>query len=139
MTPGNSPSKSLQGEGIVTKPSPRSVDETVAKLKEILQSKGVNLFTIVDHSGEAQRAGLQMPNTKLAIFGNPKAGTPVMLEAPLAALDLPLKILLWEDHDGNSFISFNDPAYLADRYHLGDAQAAPIRAVEGLVNALGTQ
>jgi uncharacterized protein (DUF302 family) len=139
MTSRSLPSESLRGEGIITKPSPRSVDETLAKLKEILQSKSINLFTIVDHSGEAQRAGLQMPNTKLAIFGNPKAGTPVMLEAPLSALDLPLKILLWEDRQGNSFMSFNNPAYLAGRYRLGDAQAAPIRAVEGLADALGME
>jgi uncharacterized protein (DUF302 family) len=136
MLPGSSPSEPLDGEGVITKPSPRSVDDTLLKLQDILRTKGVNLFAIVDHSGEAQRAGLQMPNTKLAIFGNPQAGTPLMLKAPLSALDLPLKILLWEDQEGHSFMSFNDPAYLASRYHLEEAQTAPLHAVVGLVDAL---
>ena len=84
-------------EGIVKIPSRRSVDETVDKLKTILQSKGVTLFALIDHSGEAEKAGLKMPPTKLLIFGNPKAGTPLMLAAPSAAIDLPLKILVAED------------------------------------------
>ena len=83
-------------EGIVKIPSHHSVDETVDKLKTILESKGVTLFALVDHGGEAEKVGLKMPPTKLLIFGNPKAGTPLMLAAPSAALDLPLKILVAE-------------------------------------------
>ena len=88
-------------EGIVKIPSHHSVDETVDKLKTILQSKGVTLFALIDHSGEAERVGLKMPPTKLLIFGNPKGGTPLMLAAPSAAIDLPLKILVAEDSQGN--------------------------------------
>ena len=84
-------------EGIVKIPSHHSVDETVDKLKTILQSKGVTLFALVDHSGEAEKVGMKMPPTKLLIFGNPKGGTPLMLAAPSAAIDLPLKILVAED------------------------------------------
>jgi len=86
--------------GIVTKPSNHSVDQTVEKLKEILKAKGIALFALVDHSGEAEKVGMQMPNTKLLIFGNPKGGTPLMLAAPSLAIDLPLKILVWEDQLG---------------------------------------
>src|SRR5215469_1656690 len=86
-----------KGEGIVTKPSNHSVDETVTKLKGMLQAKGVELFVVIDHSGEAAKVGLKMPNTKLLVFGNPKGGTPLMLASPSIAIDLPLKILVAED------------------------------------------
>ena len=104
--------------GIVEKPSAHSVDETVARLKNILESKGVTLFALVDHSGEAEKAGLKMPPTKLLIFGSPKAGTPLMLAAPSVALDLPLKILVAEDGDGKTRISYNSPEYLLQRHGL---------------------
>src|ERR1700692_1301634 len=93
--------------GIVSVPSIHSVDQTVEKLKEILADKGVKLFALIDHSGEAEQAGMRMPPTKLLIFGNPKAGTPLMLAAPSSAIDLPLKILLREDIDGKVWISYN--------------------------------
>src|SRR6266852_9623510 len=102
--------------GIVDKPSNHSVDETVEKLKGILQSKGVTLFATVDHSGEAAKAGMQMRATKLLIFGSPKAGTPLMLAAPSIAIDLPLKILVWEDVSGKTWVSYNAPAYLQQRH-----------------------
>ena len=86
--------------GVVTIPCHQSVDGTVAKLEQILQAKGVKLFTMIDHSGEAEKAGLQMRPTKLLIFGNPKAGTPLMIASPSIAIDLPLKILVWEDGVG---------------------------------------
>lgn len=105
-------------KGIITKPSNHSVDQTVEKLKNILQAKGVTLFALVDHSGEAARAGLTMPNTKLLIFGSPKAGTPLMLAAPRVAIDLPLKILVWEDTQGKSWVSYNSPDYLKERHGL---------------------
>ena len=96
-------------EGIVKIPSHHSVDETVDKLKTILQSKGVTLFAVVDHSGEAEKVGMKMPPTKLLIFGSPKAGTPLMLAAPSVAIDLPLKILVAEDAQGKAWISYNSP------------------------------
>jgi uncharacterized protein (DUF302 family)/uncharacterized membrane protein YidH (DUF202 family) len=105
-------------QGIFRIPSKLSVDETVARLQAILQAKGVKLFTIVDHSGEAASAGLTMPNTKLLIFGNPKAGTPLMLASPSVALDLPLKILVSEDAAGKVWITYNAPSYLQARHNL---------------------
>jgi uncharacterized protein (DUF302 family) len=118
--------------GIVRIPSNHSVDETVAKLQGILQAKGVKLFVVVDHSGEAASAGLKMPNTKLLIFGNPKAGTPLMLAAPSAALDLPLKILVAEDAAGKIWISYNAPAYLQSRHALPAELLPNIAVIEAL-------
>jgi len=105
-------------EGIVKIPSHHSVDQTVDKLKTILQSKGVTLFALVDHSGEAEKVGLKMPPTKLLIFGNPKGGTPLMLVSPSVAIDLPLKILVAEDSQGKVWISYNSPEYLKERHDL---------------------
>jgi uncharacterized protein (DUF302 family)/uncharacterized membrane protein YidH (DUF202 family) len=104
--------------GIVRIPGNHPVDETVAKLQGILQAKGVKLFVVVDHSGEAANAGLKMPNTKLLIFGNPKTGTPLMLAAPSVALDFPLKLLVNEDGAGKTWISYNSAAYLQSRHGL---------------------
>ena len=89
--------KPSRGDGLIDISSNHSVDETVEKLKGVLQAKGVTLFALVDHSGEAAKVGMKMRPTKLLIFGNPKGGTPVMLAAPSIAIDLPLKILVWED------------------------------------------
>lgn len=102
--------------GIQSLPSAHSVDNTVARLQDLLKAKGITLFALVDHSGEAAKAGMQMPNTKLLIFGNPRAGTPVMLAAPSVAIDLPLKILVAEDDAGAVSLSFNDPAWLQRRH-----------------------
>jgi uncharacterized protein (DUF302 family) len=109
---------SMSGNGIVDLPSKHSVDETVERLRGILAAKGVTLFALVDHSGEAEKAGMKMPPTKLLIFGSPKAGTPVMLAAPTIAIDLPLKILVWQDAGGKAWISYNSPEYLRDRHNL---------------------
>ncbi len=103
-------------QGIKTLTSHHSVDETITRLETLLKEKGVKLFCIVDHSGEAQAAGLSMPSTRLLIFGSPKAGTPIMLAAPTAALDLPLKILVAEAADGTVQLSWNDPAWLQSRH-----------------------
>jgi uncharacterized protein (DUF302 family) len=105
-------------EGIVKIPSRHSVDETVDRLKTILKSKGVKLFALVDHSGAAENVGLTMPPTKLLIFGSPKGGTPLMLASPSAALDLPLKILVAEDSQGQAWISYNSAEYLKERHGL---------------------
>jgi uncharacterized protein (DUF302 family) len=119
-------------EGIVKIPSHHSVDETVDKLKTILQSKGVTLFALVDHSGEAEKVGMKMPPTKLLIFGNPKGGTPLMLAAPSAALDLPLKILVAEDGHGKVWISYNSPEYLKERHGFPDNLLQNIAVVQAL-------
>ena len=103
-------------KGIVDLPSHHTVDETVERLKGILEAKGVTLFALVDHSGEAQKSGMKMPPTKVLIFGSPKAGTPVMLAAPSIAIDLPLKILVWEENSGKVWISYNSPEYLHERH-----------------------
>src|SRR5262249_49592683 len=126
------PKGSAMENGIVTKASKHSVDETVGRLEELLRTKGIKLFALVDHSGEASQAGLKMPPTKLLIFGNPKAGTPLMLAAPSIAIDLPLKILVWQDADGKVWLSYNSPGYLAERHHLPPNLTGPIGSVDGL-------
>ncbi len=119
-------------DGIVTIPSHHSVEGTVEKLQAILQAKGVKLFALVDHSGEAEKAGMQMRPTKLLIFGNPKAGTPLMIASPSIAIDLPLKILVWEDSKGEVRISYNNPAYLQARHGLPPHLVQNIAVVETL-------
>jgi uncharacterized protein (DUF302 family) len=120
------------GNGITEIPSNHSVDETVAKLKGILDAKGITLFALIDHSGEAERAGLSMPPTKLLIFGSPRAGTPIMLATPSAAIDLPLKILVRQDRNGGVWISYNTAAYLQGRHGFALELAANIAVVEVL-------
>lgn len=119
--------------GIVTRPSKHSVEDMVERLKSVLQSKGITLFALVDHSGEAEKAGLKMPDTKLLIFGSPKAGTPLMLTSPSIAIDLPLKILVAEDGAGQVWISYNDPQYLKERHGLPQELLPALTAVEALV------
>jgi uncharacterized protein (DUF302 family) len=119
-------------KGIIDKPSNHSVDKTVQELKNILQAKGVKLFALVDHSGEAEKVGMNMPPTKLLIFGNPKAGTPLMLAAPSVAIDLPLKILVWQDGQGKVWISYNSPEYLKERHGLPRDLLQNIAVVETL-------
>ncbi len=120
--------------GIISKPSNHSVDETVEKLKAVLQAKGVTLFALVDHSGEAARVGLKMLPTKLLIFGSPKAGTPLMLAAPSIAIDLPLKILVSEDAQGKVWLSYNSTAYLQQRHGVPPALLQNIAVVETLAD-----
>jgi len=98
------------GEGIVRKPSSRSVAETLDRLETILKARGIQVFARIDHAGEAARVGLSMPPTQVLIFGNPRAGTPVMLAAPTAAIDLPLKVLAWQDAVGKVWLGYTDPA-----------------------------
>jgi uncharacterized protein (DUF302 family) len=121
-----------QGTGIVNVPSHHTVDQTVEKLKAILDDKGVTLFALVDHSGEAEKVGMKMPPTKLMIFGSPKAGTPLMLAAPSVAIDLPLKILVWEDGEKSVWISYNSVAYLEERHGLPPELLKNIQVVETL-------
>lgn len=127
MTPSTS-------SGIISKGSNHSVEETVEKLKNILQAKGVTLFALVDHSGEAEKVGMKMPPTKLLIFGSPKAGTPLMLAAPSIAIDLPLKIQVWEDAQGKVWVSYNSPAYLRERHQLPENLLQNIAVAEALAS-----
>lgn len=122
----------ITDDGVVRIASHHTVAETVGKLESILQAKNVKVFAIVDHSGEAEKAGLKMPNTKLLIFGNPKAGTPLMLASPIVALDLPLKILVAEDAGGKVWVSYNSPGYLQKRHNLPAELLPNIAVIEGL-------
>jgi uncharacterized protein (DUF302 family) len=122
--------------GVTDIPSKHSVDEAVEKLEKILEAKGVKLFALIDHSGEAEKAGMKMPPTKLLIFGNPKAGTPVMLAAPHSALDLPLKILIREDAQGAVWITYNSLGYLQARHGLPPEVAQNLAVVESLAAVL---
>jgi uncharacterized protein (DUF302 family) len=120
---------------MTTKESPRSVEDTLSRLKDVLESKGIKLFAVIDHSGEAEAAGLELRDTKVVIFGNPLAGTPVMAAAPLAALDLPLKILVWADGDQTK-LSYTEPAELAERYGLSEELAGRLAAIEAVTDAV---
>jgi uncharacterized protein (DUF302 family) len=128
MTDDNEP-------GVVTKVSPRSFADTVARLRELLAEKDVQLFSVIDQRAEARGAGLDLRDTTLVIFGNPAAGTPVMDAAPLSALDLPLKVLIWDDA-GQTKVSYYAPATLAARHHLGADLAARLAAVDPITDAL---
>src|SRR5271166_2354970 len=119
-------------KGIIDVASHHSVDETVERLRGILAAKAVTLFALVDHSGEAAKAGMTMPPTKLLIFGSPKAGTPVMLAAPSIAIDLPLKILVWEDADGKAWVSYNAQDYLRERHNVPAELMQSLAVVEAL-------
>lgn len=125
-------------DGIKSLPSAHSVDHTVGRLKTILETRGVTLFAVVDHSGEAEKAGMKMPPTKLLIFGNPAAGTPLMLAAPSVAIDLPLKILVAEDATGRVSVSWNDPAWIKSRHGFPADLLPNIAVVEALATKAGT-
>jgi uncharacterized protein (DUF302 family) len=120
--------------GVVNTPSNHSVDETVERLKQILQVKGVTLFALIDHSGEAEKVGMTMRPTKLLILGSPKAGTPVMLAAPSIAIDLPLKILVWEDGQGKVWTSYNRATYLQQRHDVPQHLVQNLAVVEALAS-----
>jgi uncharacterized protein (DUF302 family) len=126
---------SSNDRGLIDVPSNHSVDETVERLKGILQAKGITLFALVDHSGEAAKAGIKMRPTKLLIFGSPKAGTPLMLAASRIAIDLPLKILIWEDAQGKVWVTYNSPVYLQERHGLPAELLPNISVIEALAKA----
>ena len=121
---------------VVTKVSSRSVAETVERLEQSIDARGFKLFRVIDHSGTAEQVGVQMPDSKLVMFGKPAVGAGVMVAAPLAALDIPLKALVWEDRNGAVSVSYNSPGFLAGRHHLEGALRAPFDAVESIVEAL---
>jgi uncharacterized protein (DUF302 family) len=120
---------------IVTKLSHRSVADTVSALTGMISAKGMKLFAVIDQSAEARDAGLSLRETTLVIFGSPAAGTPVMAAAPLAALDLPLKVLVWAD-EGQTKVSYYSPASLAARHHLDETLAGNLAGINALTDAL---
>jgi uncharacterized protein (DUF302 family) len=121
--------------GIVSRPCNHSVEQTLQKLEELLRAKGVKVFAVIDHSGEAEKVGLQMRPTKVVIFGNPRAGTPVMLASPTIAIDLPLKIMIWEDGEGRVQISYNSATYLQARHNVPSQFTPTLAVVEALAAA----
>ena len=123
---------------LITKLSPLSVDETVAHLSQFVVGQGLTLFDVIDHSAAAKTVGLQLRDTKVVIFGSPQAGTPVMQAAPLAALDLPLKVLVWADGDQTK-LAYTAPAALAARYQLSDELAARLAGINKLTDAVIAQ
>ena len=123
------------GDDVVTKVSPRTVADTVARFTGIAKAKGLRVFAVIDQAAEARQAGLQLRDTVLVVFGNPAAGTPVMAAAPLSALDLPLKFVVWDD-GGQTRVSYVSPDTIAARYGLDDALAANLAAIGPLTDAL---
>lgn len=122
-------------DGIASRPSAYSVAETVDRLEAVLRSRNITVFAKIDHAAEAAKVGLTMPPTQLLVFGNPRAGTPLMLAAPLIAIDLPLKLLVSQDSAGKVSVSYNTADFLQKRYGLSEEQAKVLNAVEGLVAA----
>ena len=118
--------------GMVHVPSKYSVDETCRRLESLVKSRGLTVFALIDFSGDAAKVGLRMRPTQLLIFGNPKAGTPLMIASPSIALDLPLKVLAWEDADGKFWLSYNQPEYLMARHGIPKELLQNISAIEAL-------
>jgi uncharacterized protein (DUF302 family) len=124
-----------QSAGLTTRASGYSVEETAAKIEAAAKERGVSVFAKIDHAGEAKKAGLQMPPTLLLIVGNPKAGTPMMLEKPSTAIDLPLKILVAQGADGKTAVTLNDAAFVRSRHGLSEDVAKPLGGAAALVEA----
>ena len=120
-------------EGIVTRSSPFSVEETMKRLQEIIRSRNLTLFANIDHSGGARRVGLTMQEAHVLIFGNPKGGTPLMIASPLLALDLPLKVLVWQSADDQVWVSTNSVTYLRDRYAIPQELVGNIAVVDAII------
>ena len=118
---------------VITKASSRSVAETVERLEHSIDARGFKLFRVIDHSGTAEQVGVQMPDSKLVMFGNPSVGASVMVAAPSAGLDFPLKVLVWEDEDGAVSVSYNAPEFLAERHQIEGPLRAPFDAVASIV------
>jgi uncharacterized protein (DUF302 family) len=123
----------LPENGMAHLSSPYSVPETLRRLEAVLQARGVTVFARVDHSGEAEKAGLKMNPAQLLIFGSPKAGTPLMVAAPTLAIDLPLKALAWQDAGGKVWLSYNTPEYLKQRHNIPDVLVKNIAVIRPLL------
>ena len=130
------PDSTPSSDGVITQPSSTSVAQTIDALRRVIADRGFTVFNVIDHSGVAERAGVRMPDSKLVMFGKPAVGAGVMVAAPLAALDIPLKVLVWEDRNGAVSVSYNSPGFLAGRHHLEGALRAPFDAVEAIVEAV---
>ncbi|HEY9619925.1 MAG TPA: DUF302 domain-containing protein [Crinalium sp.] len=120
--------------GIISQPSPYSVTETINRLEAVLQVKGITIFARIDQQAEAEKVELSLRPTQLLLFGNPKAGTPLMVAEPTIALDLPLKVLAWEAADGKVWLSYNDPTYLKQRFSLSDELVKNIAVIAPLID-----
>jgi uncharacterized protein (DUF302 family) len=140
MTPDTSavPAGTQQIDGIVSRRSPVPVADTVARLTDAIQYAGAKVFAVIDQSAEAARVGQSLRDTTMVIFGSPQGGTPVMAAAPLAALDLPLKILVWTDDDGETWMTYLTAAWLASRYDLPPELAKPLSAVDALTGRVAS-
>ena len=123
------------GAGVITKLSPRSVTNTVARLEAEVEARGMKVFTVIDHSGAAETVGLELRDTKVDMFGNPKGGTPAMVEVPVVALDLPLKVLVWADGPETK-VCYTAPSALAARYGLSERVAAPLAGIDAVTDAV---
>jgi uncharacterized protein (DUF302 family) len=121
------------GQGLVSKSSAHSVAETIDRLEAVLREKNIHIFARIDQRDEAKKAGLHMPAMELLIFGNPKAGTPLMVSEPTIGIDLPLKALAWEDREGKVWLSYNAPEYLEERFSVGEELMKNIRGIGGLI------
>jgi uncharacterized protein (DUF302 family) len=130
------PGRTQSSDGVITKRSTKSVAETIDRLSRLIADRGFTLFRVIDHSETAERAGVQMPESKLVLFGKPAVGAAVMVAAPLAGLDFPLKVLIWQDGNGAVSVSYNSPGFLAERHHVENALRAPFNAVESIVEAV---
>jgi uncharacterized protein (DUF302 family) len=131
----DTPAKAPSADGVISKPSPYSVDETIQRLDEVVRGKDLTVFARIDHRAGAREAGLDMQDEQVLIFGNPRAGTPLMVARPLAGLDLPLRVLVWRASDGRVWASYQDSAFIARRYGLPDGLEKNISAVAALVDA----
>jgi uncharacterized protein (DUF302 family) len=120
---------------IITKTSRQTVADTVERLTGIISAKGMRLFAVIDQRAEAKQAGLDMRDTVLVIFGSPAAGTPVMVAAPMSAIDLPLKVLIWDD-DGHTKVSYYDPAAIVAERHVPAELAGNLAGINALTDAL---
>ncbi len=121
------------GKGLVSKPSAHSVEETIDRLEAVLREKNIHVFARIDQRAEAKKAGLDMPAMELLIFGNPKAGTPLMIAEPTSGIDLPLKALAWEDREGKVWLSYNAPEYLQQRFSIGEDLMKNISGIGALI------
>ena len=130
------PDNPQPSDTVITKHGTKSVAETVDRLKRVIEDRGFTVCNVIDHNGVAERAGVQMPESKLVMFGKPAVGAQAMVAAPLAALDLPLKVLVWDDGNGAVSVSYNSPEFLTERYQIEGALRAPFDAVESIVEAV---
>jgi len=133
--PAAAPASAAEIEGAITKPSPRSVRDTVARITQLAEARGMHVFAVIDQQEQAREHALDLRETTLVVFGSPEAGTPVMDAVPLAALDLPLKLLVWSEGERTN-VSYTAPGELARRYGLGDELAARLAGIEAFSDAV---